>query len=290
MPCAPTHSNKENSAMKKLSTVLLIATFVAGLSLLLYPTVSNYWNTLHASRAVATYVDAVQNMGEDKRREMLQKAIDYNKSLTSDNQRLTISSARRQEYESILDVDGNGMIGYIEIPNVNITLPVYHGTNDDVLQIAVGHLDWTSLPVGGTSTHCVLSGHRGLPSAKLFTNLDQVKEGDTFVIRVLDEVLTYEVDQIRIVEPAAVDDLMIENGKDYCTLVTCTPYGVNSHRLLVRGHRVENESESIRVTSEAIQIEPLIVAPAIAIPTLIIIFVLLIASSNKKKKKQKSQK
>lgn len=276
--------------MKKLSTVLLIATFVAGLSLLLYPTVSNYWNTLHASRAVATYVDAVQNMGEDKRREMLQKAIDYNKSLTSDNQRLTISSARRQEYESILDVDGNGMIGYIEIPNVNITLPVYHGTNDDVLQIAVGHLDWTSLPVGGTSTHCVLSGHRGLPSAKLFTNLDQVKEDDTFVIRVLDEVLTYEVDQIRIVEPAAVDDLMIENGKDYCTLVTCTPYGVNSHRLLVRGHRVENESESIRVTSEAIQIEPLIVAPAIAIPTLIIIFVLLIASSNKKKKKQKSQK
>lgn len=276
--------------MKKLSTVLLIATFVAGLSLLLYPTVSNYWNTLHASRAVATYVDAVQDMGEDKRREMLQKAIDYNKSLTSDNQRLTISSARRQEYESILDVDGNGMIGYIEIPNVNITLPVYHGTNDDVLQIAVGHLDWTSLPVGGTSTHCVLSGHRGLPSAKLFTNLDQVKEGDTFVIRVLDEVLTYEVDQIRIVEPAAVDDLMIENGKDYCTLVTCTPYGVNSHRLLVRGHRVENESESIRVTSEAIQIEPLIVAPAIAIPTLIIIFVLLIASSNKKKKKQKSQK
>ncbi len=290
LPCAPTHSNKENSAMKKLSTVLLIATFVAGLSLLLYPTVSNYWNTLHASRAVATYVDAVQNMGEDKRREMLQKAIDYNKSLTSDNQRLTISSARRQEYESILDVDGNGMIGYIEIPNVNITLPVYHGTNDDVLQIAIGHLDWTSLPVGGMSTHCVLSGHRGLPSAKLFTNLDQVKEGDTFVIRVLDEVLTYEVDQIRIVEPAAVDDLMIENGKDYCTLVTCTPYGVNSHRLLVRGHRVENESESIRVTSEAIQIEPLIVAPAIAIPTLIIIFVLLIASSNKKKKKQKLKK
>lgn len=290
LPCAPTHSNKENSAMKKLSTVLLIATFVAGLSLLLYPTVSNYWNTLHASRAVATYVDAVQNMGEDKRREMLQKAIEYNKSLTSDNQRLTISSARRQEYESILDVDGNGMIGYIEIPNVNITLPVYHGTNDDVLQIAVGHLDWTSLPVGGTSTHCVLSGHRGLPSAKLFTNLDQVKEGDTFVIRVLDEVLTYEVDQIRIVEPAAVDDLMIENGKDYCTLVTCTPYGVNSHRLLVRGHRVENESESIRVTSEAIQIEPLIVAPAIAIPTLIIIFVMLIASSNKKKKKQKLKK
>lgn len=273
--------------MKKLSTVLLIATFVAGLSLLLYPVVSNYWNTLHASRAVATYVETVQNMDEQKRNDMLQKAIDYNKSLTSETQRLNISEAQRKEYESILDVDGNGMIGYIEIPNVNITLPVYHGTDDSILQIAVGHLDWTSLPVGGVGTHCVLSGHRGLPSAKLFTNLDQVVEGDTFVIRVLDEVLTYEVDQIRIVEPTYVDDLMIENGKDYCTLVTCTPYGVNSHRLLVRGHRIENKSESIRVTSEAIQIEPLIVAPIIATPILVVIFVVLIALSNKKKKSKK---
>ena len=273
--------------MKKLSTVLLIVTFVAGLSLLLYPVVSNYWNTLHASRAVATYVEKVQSMGESEREKMLQEAIEYNKKLTVDNQRLHISPSQKKEYESILNVDGNGMIGYIEIPNVNITLPIYHGTDDTVLQIAVGHLDWTSLPVGGTSTHCVLSGHRGLPSAKLFTNLDQVKEGDTFVIRVLDEVLTYEVDKIRIVEPAAVDDLMIENGKDYCTLVTCTPYGVNSHRLLVRGHRVENESEAIRVTSEAIQIEPLIVAPIIATPVLAIIFILLIAASNKKKKVKK---
>ena len=273
--------------MKKLSTVLLIVTFVAGLSLVLYPVVSNYWNTLHASRAVATYVEKVQSMGESEREKMLQEAIEYNKKLTTDNQRLHISPSQKKEYENILNVDGNGMIGYIEIPNVNITLPIYHGTDDAVLQIAVGHLDWTSFPVGGMSTHCVLSGHRGLPSAKLFTNLDQVKEGDTFVIRVLDEVLTYEVDQIRIVEPAAVDDLMIENGKDYCTLVTCTPYGVNSHRLLVRGHRVENESEAIRVTSEAIQIEPLIVAPIIATPVLIIIFILLIASSNKKKKVKK---
>ncbi len=281
------YSGKENSAMKKLSTVLLIVTFVAGLSLLLYPVVSNYWNTLHASRAVATYVEKVQSMGESEREKMLQEAIEYNKKLTVDNQRLHISPSQKKEYESILNVDGNGMIGYIEIPNVNITLPIYHGTDDTVLQIAVGHLDWTSLPVGGTSTHCVLSGHRGLPSAKLFTNLDQVKEGDTFVIRVLDEVLTYEVDKIRIVEPAAVDDLMIENGKDYCTLVTCTPYGVNSHRLLVRGHRVENESEAIRVTSEAIQIEPLIVAPIIATPVLAIIFILLIAASNKKKKVKK---
>ncbi len=174
------------------------------------------------------------------------------------------------------------MMGYIEIPNINISLPIYHGTENAVLQIATGHLEWTSLPVGGTSSHCVISGHRGLPSAKLFTNLDQLKEGDTFVIRVLNEVLTYEVDQIRIVLPVELNDLQIERGKDYCTLVTCTPYGVNSHRLLVRGHRVENESETIRVTSEAIQIEPLIVAPIIALPILIVVFVVLIVSSKRR--------
>jgi sortase A len=162
-------------------------------------------------------------------------------------------------------------------------LPIYHGTDDSVLQIAVGHLDWSSLPVGGTSTHCVLSGHRGLPSAKLFTNLDKLREGDTFVLRVLDEVLTYEVDQILIVEPDDIDALKIIEGEDLCTLVTCTPYGINSHRLLVRGHRVENQSETIRITSDAIQIEPLIVAPIVALPILLVLFVLLLVSNPKKK-------
>lgn len=174
---------------------------------------------------------------------------------------------------------------YIVTATVNISLPVYHGTEDAVLQIAVGHLEWSSLPVGGESTHCVLSGHRGLPSAKLFTNLDKLVVGDKFVMRVLDEVLTYEVDQILIVEPTDVSTLMIEAEKDLCTLVTCTPYGINSHRLLVRGHRIENqdEAQAIRVTSDAIQIEPLIVAPAVALPMLLVLLVILLVSGGKTK-------
>ena len=174
-------------------------------------------------------------------------------------------------------------MGYIEIPNLHLSLPIYHGTGDAVLQIAVGHLEWSSLPVGGEGTHCVLSGHRGLPSAKLFTNLDQLTAGDIFVIRVLDEVLTYEVDQILIVEPEDLSALTVEPGQDLCTLVTCTPYGINTHRLLVRGHRIENQSEAIRVTADAIQIEPLIVAPLVALPLLLILFIILLASGPKKR-------
>ncbi len=175
------------------------------------------------------------------------------------------------EYNSLLNVGGNGIMGYIEIPEQKIILPIYHGTSEAVLQIAVGHLDWSSLPVGGTGTHCVMSGHRGLPSAKLFTHLDELVEGDTFVVRVLDEVFTYEVDQILIVEPEDVSALTIEPGNDLCTLVTCTPYGINSHRLLVRGHRIENEVASalVRVTSDAVQIEPVLVAPVLAMPILV---------------------
>ena len=177
-------------------------------------------------------------------------------------------------------------MGYIEIPSISCTLPVYHGTSDAVLQIAVGHLDWTSLPVGGESTHCVLSGHRGLPSAKLFTDLDKVAVGDTFVLRILDEVLTYEVDQILIVEPHETEALLIEEGKDYCTLVTCTPYAINTHRILVRGERTENaaEAKNIRIVSEAAQIEPLIIAPIVAAPILLILFIMLLIPKNEKPK------
>ena len=177
-------------------------------------------------------------------------------------------------------------MGYIEIPKINCSLPIYHGTNEAILQVAVGHIEGTSLPVGGESTHCVLSGHRGLPSAKLFTNLDQMEVGDIFMLRVLDEVLTYEVDQILIVEPQETGALQIEEGKDYCTLVTCTPYGVNTHRLLVRGHRIENieEAKTVRVTADAIQIEPLLVAPAVALPMLIVLLVVLLIKTRKKKK------
>lgn len=269
---------------KHLSTIALILALLAGVSLLLYPTVSNYWNTRHASRAVADYAQNVQALDRDTYDELLAAAEAYNRSLLTRENAFFLSEAQQTQYDSLLDISGTGIMGYIEIPSINVSLPIYHGTSDSVLQIAVGHLDWTSLPVGGESTHCVLSGHRGLPSAKLFTNLDQIVEGDTFIIRVLDEVLTYEVDRILIVEPEDVTALQIESGKDLCTLVTCTPYGVNSHRLLVRGHRVETTQaeEMVRLVSDGIQVEPLLVAPIVALPMLLALLLILLLSGNKK--------
>ncbi len=269
----------------KLTTILLILALFAGLSLLLYPTVSDYWNSLHASQAVADYAENVRNLEAEKYEQVLQDAKSYNQMLPYEQTTFALSEEEKEAYDALLDISGTGVMGYIEIPTVNISLPVYHGTEDAVLQIAVGHLEWSSLPVGGESTHCVLSGHRGLPSAKLFTNLDKLVAGDKFIMRVLDEVLTYEVDQILIVEPTDVSTLMIEAGKDLCTLVTCTPYGINSHRLLVRGHRIENqeEAQAIRVTSDAIQIEPLIVAPAVALPMLLVLLMILLVSGGKTK-------
>lgn len=269
----------------KLTTILLILALFAGLSLLLYPTVSDYWNSLHASQAVADYAENVRNLEAEKYEQVLQDAKSYNQMLPYEQTTFALSEEEKEAYDALLDISGTGVMGYIEIPTVNISMPVYHGTEDAVLQIAVGHLEWSSLPVGGESTHCVLSGHRGLPSAKLFTNLDKLVAGDKFIMRVLDEVLTYEVDQILIVEPTDVSTLIIEAGKDLCTLVTCTPYGINSHRLLVRGHRIENQDEAkaIRVTSDAIQIEPLIVAPAVALPMLLVLLVILLVSGGKTK-------
>ena len=268
---------------RKLSTMLLILVFFAGLSLLLYPSLSDYWNSFHASQAVATYSEEVRNLNADKYDRLIREAREYNAALPGRYKAFFLSESDRSTYNALLDVNGTGVMGYIEIPTIQISLPIYHGTEDEVLQIAVGHLDWSSLPVGGEGTHCVLSGHRGLPSAKLFTNLDKLVAGDKFVIRVLDEVMTYEVDQILIVEPNDLSALAIEKGKDLCTLVTCTPYGVNSHRLLVRGHRVENESEEIRVTSDAIKIDHLIVAPAVALPMLLALLFILLVSGKKKK-------
>ncbi len=269
----------------KISTILLSLTFLAGVSLLLYPTVSDYWNSLHASKAVADYSAEVSQLTQEQYDEIWDAAKAYNEALRDSGNNFNLTDKQKKQYESLLDVGGTGIMGYIEIPNINISLPIYHGTDDSVLQIAVGHLEWSSLPVGGAGTHCVLSGHRGLPSAKLFTNLDQLVEGDTFVLRVLDEVLTYQVDQILIVEPNDTEALQIEEGKDLCTLVTCTPYGINTHRLLVRGHRIKNQAqgETIRVTSDAIQIEPLIVAPVVALPILLILLIVLLVSGNKKK-------
>ena len=266
----------------KLINIFLILALVAGLSLLLYPTISDYWNSLHASQAVASYDQAVKSMDEDKYDELLQRAGQYNRDLFLRGTLFALTDEEREDYNSQLDIDGSGVMGYIEIPTIKVSLPIYHGTSDDVLQVAVGHLEWSSLPVGGESTHCVLSGHRGLPSAKLFTNLDQLAEGDLFVIRTLDEVLTYEVDRILIVLPSELQALAAEEGKDLCTLVTCTPYGVNSHRMLVRGHRVDNQSEAVRLTADAIRIDPLLVAPIAAIPLLLALLLLLAVAPKKK--------
>lgn len=241
---------------------------------------------MHQSRAVASYVEKVANMEEDEYAHLWEEAWEYNRSLAERPNGYSLNEEQKEVYRHLLDISGLGIMGYIEIPNIDVTLPIYHGTDEAVLQIAVGHLEWTSLPVGGEGSHCVISGHRGLPSAKLFTNLDKLVEGDLFVIRVLDEILTYEVDQILIVEPSQTENLLISQNKDLCTLVTCTPYGVNSHRLLVRGHRVENQEEAaaIRVTADAMQIEPLIIAAIIAF---VILFVLLIGLLIPKPKKRR---
>ena len=261
-----------------LTTILLIVILFAGLSLLLYPSVADYWNSFRQSQVIANYAEELANMDADRYKELIESAQAYNETLVGRSNPYLISEEQQLQYEELLNVSGIGAMGYIEIPSINCSIPIYHGTSDAVLQIAVGHLEWTSLPVGGESTHCVLSGHRGLPSAKLFTDLDKVMIGDVFVLRILDEILTYEVDQILIVNPDETQALMIEEGQDLCTLVTCTPYGINTHRLLVRGHRVENlaEAKTIRVTSDALQIEPLLIAPIVASPILLILLIALL--------------
>ena len=266
-----------------ITTIVLVLILLVGLSLLLFPSVSDYWNSFHSSRAISAYAEDVANLDEAQYEEMWSAARAYNRALAERSTNFALSDAQKEEYEKLLDISGVGIMGYLEIPELNMSLPIYHGTEESVLQIAAGHLEWSSLPVGGESSHCVISGHRGLPSAKLFTDLDKLQEGDVFVLRVLDEVLTYEVDQIRVVEPSQVSDLEIVEGSDLCTLVTCTPYGINTHRLLVRGHRIENiqESQTIRVTSDAMQIEPLIVAPIVATPVLLLLLVLLLLPKRK---------
>lgn len=269
---------------KHIPTVLLLSVFIVGLSLLLYPTVSNCWNQLHQTRAISDYMGKVADLDNAAYEQLWNEAKSYNSSLTERTDRMRPTQKEHAEYEALLNISGTGIMGYIEISKINCSLPIYHGTEEAVLQIAVGHIEGTSLPVGGSTTHCVLSGHRGLPSARLFTDLDKLTEGDTFLIHFLDETLTYEVDQILIVEPHEVNALLIEEGKDYCTLMTCTPYGINSHRLLVRGHRIENEKEisDIRVTADAVQIEPMIVAPLVAVPILLILLIWLLVKTGKK--------
>ena len=267
--------------------ILLVLVFFVGLSLLLYPSVSDYWNSFHQTRAIAAYAGEVAALDDGIYDELLEAARDYNQRLAQREEPLNQSEEDLAEYGSLLNLDGSGIMGYIEIPELKVSLPIYHSVDDGVLQVAVGHMPGTSLPVGGKGTHCALSGHRGLPSARLFTDLDQLREGDTFLLRVLDETLTYEVDQVLIVEPNEVGVLAIDPEEDYCTLVTCTPYGVNTHRLLVRGHRIENQANaaSIRVTADAMQIEPVIVAPIVAAPLLLCLMLWVLLRDPKKKKR-----
>ena len=267
-------------------TLLLILILLAGVSLLLYPTVSDYWNSFHQSRAIASYAEQVANIDDAQYEELWDAARDYNQSLLHRPNDFILSDEQQEIYKSLLDFGGNGIMGYIEIPTIDVMLPIYHGTEESVLQIAVGHLDWTSLPVGGAGSHCVLSGHRGLPSARLFTDLDKLKVGDVFMLHVLNEILTYEIDQILIVEPQDTDPLLIEPGKDLCTMITCTPYGINSHRMLVRGHRIESQEEpkDIRITADAVRIEPLMVAPIVAVPILLVLLIILLLPKQKKGK------
>ena len=274
--------------MKKYrSTIILVLILLAGLALLLYPTFSDWWNQRQQYHAVANYVEAMANLQEDGYNELWEEAEAYNRQLAAKGtSAYNMTDAELERYRSVLDVTGNGIMGYVEIPKVNILLPIYHSTEDSVIQVAIGHVEWSSLPIGGESTHTVLSGHRGLPSARLFTDIDQLVMGDTFLIQVLDQTLTYEVDQIRIVLPTELQDLKIEKGKDYCTLVTCTPYGVNTHRLLVRGHRIDTVTDhTLRVAADAIQVDTALVAVFIAVPILVLLSLIVLLKPKKKARK-----
>ncbi|ERJ01222.1 MULTISPECIES: class C sortase [Eubacteriales] len=279
---------KKASKKNRITVIFLVAVLLAGLSLLLYPLISNYWNSIHQSQAIAAYMDDVSELDDSAYDALWEEAQDYNTSLLDDENRFFPDEEEQQQYEHLLSISNDGIMGYIEIPSIDVTLPIYHGTSEEVLQVAIGHIEGSSLPIGGPSTHCVISGHRGLPSSRLFTDIDQLSEGDLFTLLVLDETLTYEVDQIRIVEPDDTSLLEIEEGEDLCTLVTCTPYGVNSHRLLVRGHRVENQEAAgiLRITADALMIDSRFVAPVLAVPILLVVVLFMVLRPLKRKKRR----
>lgn len=286
--------NKKPEKKKKkggsASTIILVAIFLVGMCILLYPSVSDFWNEKRQSQAIINYDEIIDKLSPEDYSEYFRKADEYNGKLKLISAPFLGHKSLADEYYSTLDINGNGMMGYITIEKIKVQLPVYHGTSDTVLNSAVGHVEGSSLPVGGKGTHSVLSAHRGLPSAKLFTNLDKLEPGDIFTIKILDRTITYQVDNILIVLPDKIDDLYVVPNKDYCTLVTCTPYGINSHRMLVRGTRIENieEEKKVNVITEAYRIDPLIVTPAVAAPMLgILLIFLIVKSSHDKKKKNK---
>ncbi len=259
--------------IKDKSNLVLLVAFLVGVGLIAYPLLSDYYNSFHHTRVIMSYSEQVAKMNDSDYKEILESARAYNEDLSKTGIRWNMKPEEKEAYNQQLHINDAGTMGYIDIPKINTKLSIFHGTDEKVLNTSVGHLEGTSLPVGGSSSHCALSGHRGLPSAKLFSDLDKLASGDIFTIHVLNETLTYEVDQIRVVLPNDVSDLNIVEGKDYCTLITCTPYGVNTHRLLVRGHRIANIDGEARVIADAIQIMPMFIAPFLIVP--VVVFILL---------------
>lgn len=272
---------KKKKKKVSITNILLVLIMLTGIGILAYPSVSDWWNSMHATQAIAGYVEAVETMTKEEKEAIFAKAKEYNESLPN-GVNFNISEEQYAEYASILDITGTGIMGYIQIQSIGVNLPVYHGVDEGILQIAVGHIPGSSFPIGGERTHAVMSGHRGLPSAKLFSDLDKLSEGDVFTVTVLDETFTYMIDQIRIVLPEETDDLAIVDGKEYATLVTCTPYGVNSHRMLMRGHRIAN-IDGKATPADAVKIPTYIVIPAVGIPLLFIVLAGMLIYYRKKK-------
>lgn len=272
---------KKKKKKVSITNILLVLIMLAGVGVLAYPTVSDWWNSRHATQAIASYVEAVETMSKEEKEAIFAKAKEYNDSLPN-GVNFNISEEKYAEYASILDITGTGIMGYIQIKSIGVNLPIYHGVDEGVLQIAAGHIPGSSFPIGGERTHAIMSGHRGLPSAKLFSDLDKLGEGDVFTVTVLDETFTYMVDQIRIVLPEETDELAIVDGKEYATLVTCTPYGVNSHRILMRGHRIAN-LDGKATPAEAVKIPTYIVIPAVGIPLLFIVLTIMLIYYRRKK-------
>ena len=289
---------EQNWFKRNGSTLILFGVFLIGLLIFLYPSIADYWNSFHQTRAIMSYSETVSKMSSEDYEKEIHEALDYNAELAKEGINWNMSDSDIEVYNDVLNFTGNGNMGYIKIDKIKVMLPRYHGMSESVLQTSIGHIEGTSLPVGAYSydyekgrvtdpsdgSHCVLSGHRGLPSAKLFSDLDKLVEGDTFNLNILGETYTYQVDQIRVVLPTDLSEIQIVEGKDYCTLVTCTPYGINTHRLLVRGHRVDNPQGDVAVVADAMIIDSVYVAPFIAAP-IILILILIVLFGNRKPKK-----
>ena len=282
----------------RVSNLILVLILLAGVAIAGYPAFSDYWNSMHQTRAIAGYAERVAELTNDEYVTVWENALDYNRRLAANPNPWAMSDEDIDDYERQLNVDGTGNMGFISIPRIDVNLPVYHGTSEAVLQTSIGHIDGTSLPAGSVhpdeddydkvefASHSVLSGHRGLPSAKLFSDLDVLEVGDVFYLTVLDQTLTYQVDKITVILPEDSSELALFPGKDYCTLMTCTPYGINTHRLLVRGIRVENDKEliDVRVTADALKIDPLYVVPFVAGPVLLLMVLWVVLFAGRKKK------